>query len=145
MIRRLFIGAACWAGTLGLLLGGLVVHADEPPGTEKQIALKVLYAGNPDTERTEDFRQLLTRHFETVDVTHYGEFQSSDADGFDVVVFDWTSTYPRDEDGTINWDNMDGFASPPAPELQGFDRPAVLIGAAGGSISNRLNIAINWK
>ena len=126
----------------GFLAMGGFVRADE----QSTIELKVLYAGNPDSDRAEDFQQLLSQHFEAVEVMNYGDFRPDDADGFDVVIFDWTSTYPRDEDGTINWEKENGFSSPPAPQLpSSFDRPAVLIGAAGGGICNRMNIAINWK
>lgn len=130
----------------GMLVGACVAFADEAQPVQSKIALKVLYAGNLGSDRAEDFQRLLSRHFETAEVTGYSSFQATDAENFDVVIFDWTSIYPRDEDGTINWENSAGMTTPPTPDLPpDFDRPAILIGAAGGNICNRLDIAINWK
>ena len=128
---------------IGILLGSSPLWSQESRST---IPLKILYAGNPDSDRARDFEQLLSAHFEKAEVMNYGEFKPSDADDVDVVIFDWTSTYPRDEDGSINWDLEDGFSSPSPPPLpRDFDRPTVLIGAAGGTVGGRLDIAINWK
>lgn len=111
----------------------------------KQIELKVLYAGNPGSERTKNFEKFLKKHFAEVATTDYSKFQESDADGYHVVIFDWTSIYPRDAKGKI--DNSVGSISiPKPPQLsREFNRPTILIGAGGGALCNRLNIAINWK
>ena len=111
----------------------------------QRIEWKVLYAGNPDSERTKDFEGFLKEHFVRVGTTDYSAFRESEADGYDVVIFDWTSIYPRDADGKIDY-SRGSTSSPNPPQLtREFSRPAILIGAGGGSLCNRLNIAINWK
>ena len=119
--------------------------ADEEKAVSDQIALRVLYAGNPGSARMNDFEALLQRHFKSVHTTDYREFEPSDAKDHDVVIFDWTTIYPRDEEGKITWEEG-GFSSPQPPALdRDFGRPTVLIGAAGGSICQQMQIAINWK
>jgi hypothetical protein len=108
--------------------------------------LKVLYAGNVDSARGKDFTSFLEQHFTRVTAVELGKFQESDAKGHDVVLFDWTSIYPRDKDGKINHgDRSVGMSMPPAPRLsRNFDRPAVLIGAAGGQVAGGQQLKIDW-
>ena len=109
------------------------------------IDLKVLYAGNPGSERTKDFERFLKKHFAEVATTDYAAFQESDADGYHVVIFDWTTIYPRDANGKID-NSVGSISMPKPPQLsREFSRPTILIGAGGGALCNRLNIAINWK
>ena len=133
-------------GALGLALLPFLVSlslADDP--TSDRIDLRVLSTGNPGSERMRDFEMLLQQHFTAVTTADYREFKPNGAKDHDVVIFDWTTTYPRDEDGKITWGDG-GFSSPRAPRLgRDFGRPTVLIGAAGGSICNQMQIAINWK
>jgi hypothetical protein len=125
---------------LSLALIGPLSAADIKP-----IDLKVLYAGNLESDRTEDFESFLKQHFREVATTDYSSFRAEQADRFDVVIFDWSSIYPRTADGKIDM-KSGSISSPKAPAIdRSFSRPAILIGAAGGSIANRLNIAINWK
>ena len=131
-------------------IGPLLLCSAAWAGEEQQAAkpgeLRVLYAGNPTSDRAADFEKLLAKHFAKVKVADYSKFKPADADEFDVVIFDWTSIYPRDAEGNIDWKNQTAMAMPPAPPLtRDFDRPAILIGGAGGSICNRMAIAINWK
>jgi hypothetical protein len=117
----------------------------QPAWSAEKVNLKVLYAGNPGTSRTKDFVSFLNRHFAKVGETNYEQFKSEEADGYDVVIFDWTSIYPRDKDGKIDKDLSSGLHSPKVPKLSAdFDRPAVLIGAAGGSLSMGLALKIDW-
>jgi hypothetical protein len=110
----------------------------------EKIALNVLYAGNPDTPRTKDFVSFLRQHFAKVGETSYEKFKPDEAKGYDVVVFDWTSIYPRDKNGKID-NKLTGLESPKPPALsRDFDRPAVLIGAAGGFLAGHLQLKIDW-
>ena len=110
-----------------------------------RIDLRVLYAGNPDSERMQDFERFLNEHFAKVTTADYREFTPETANDYDVVIFDWTSIYPRDANGKVTFD-VAGISSPKPPKLdRTFDRPVVMIGAAAGSIANQLQIAINWK
>jgi hypothetical protein len=108
------------------------------------IDLKVLYAGNPGSDRSQDFTSFLEKHFAKVTATDFRKFQEDEAKGYDVVIFDWTSIYPRKSDGAL--DNLsNGISMPPAPSLSSsFDRPAILIGAAGGALTKKMSLKINW-
>lgn len=112
---------------------------------EEKIDLKVIYAGNSASDRAEDFTAFLEKHFTGVTAMDFGKFKEADADGHDVVIFDWTSIYNRDDSGKI--DNKSGslISMPPSPRLsQNFARPTILIGAAGGQVAGTLQIKINW-
>jgi hypothetical protein len=131
------------SGSLLAALMALAVMAPTVRPAEK-IALNVLYAGNPDSPRTKDFVAFLRQHFVKVGETSYEKFKPDEAKGYDVVVFDWTSIYPRDKNGKIN-QNLTSLDSPKAPPLgREFDRPAVLIGAAGGFLAGHFQLKIDW-
>src|SRR5438874_7656468 len=107
--------------------------------------LKILYAGNLDSVRARDFTSFLEQHFARVTPVELGKFKEADAQGHDVVIFDWTSIYPRDKDGKINNSpQAPRIAMPPTPKLsRDFDRPTILIGAAGGQLAGSLSLKIN--
>ena len=110
----------------------------------EKIKLKVLYTGNPGSTRMLDFENLLRQYFEKVEVASFEKFKPIDAKPFDVVVFDWTSTYPRDENGKMLLDDKFEMKQPKPPALgSDFDRPAVMIGAMAGSLSHHQVMAIN--
>lgn len=111
-----------------------------------KIELDVLYAGNPGSQRTEDFEALLKRFFRGVEIANFETFKAEDAEPFDVVIFDWTSIFPRNEQGKITWQDGLNLSQPRPPQLdRNFSKPVVMIGAAAGSLSDQLRTAINWK
>ncbi len=108
------------------------------------IALKVLYAGNPGSDRERDFQALLGSHFLKVGTADYRKFTGDQPRGYDVVIFDWTSIYPREKGGTIKKE-FKGLNKPKPPRLtQSYSRPTVLIGAAGGFVANTMQLKIDW-
>jgi hypothetical protein len=123
--------------TAYVFLSGAVSSADT-------IQLKVLYAGNPGSERAKDFVSFLEKHFAKVGSVEFGKFKEPDAKDYDVVIFDWTSIYPRDKTGKI--DNAVGsIRSPTSPRLsKDFARASILIGAAGGQVGQTRKIKIDW-
>ena len=77
-------------------------------------------------------------------MSDYRSFNEDAAKGYDVVILDWTSIYPRDERGKIKKD-FQGLNSPQPPKLSSnFDRPTILIGAAGGFATMRSQLKIDW-
>src|SRR5271166_5872422 len=109
-----------WLTSLALLACAVPLRADQP------FALKVLYAGNPGSDREKDFVSFLEKHFAKVDKTDYQKFTEDRAKGFDVVIFDWTSIYPRDKDGELT-PKFTGLNSPTPPKLsERYDRPTIL-------------------
>jgi hypothetical protein len=126
------------AALTALMLASQAVCAAE------KIDVKVLYAGKPGDARTKDFVAFLQRHFVRVSETDYEKFNPDEAKGFDVVIFDWPSIYPRDKDGKIA-PKLTSLNQPKPPKLtEDFDRAAILIGAAGGFVTMPLRTRINW-
>jgi hypothetical protein len=123
-----------------LALLGPAAHAAEKAN------LKVLYAGNVDSPRAKDFTSFLEKHFAKVTALDLGKFQEGDAKEHDVVLFDWTSIYPRDKDGKIVRAKEGlSLSMPPAVRLsRDFDRPTILIGAAGEQVAGTLQLKIDW-
>jgi hypothetical protein len=66
---------------------------------DELIALKVLYAGAPQSERAADFRSLLEGHFAKVGMADYLSLGAADTKDYDVVILDWPDLPPRDEKG----------------------------------------------
>jgi hypothetical protein len=124
--------------SLSLFVLGQPSRAGEP------IALNVLYAGNPGSDREKDFTTFLGKAFAKVGTTDYRAFKEDDARGYDVVILDWTSIYPRDDQGKLK-QGSSGLNSPAPPKLSStFDRPIILIGAAGGFATMPSQLKINW-
>ncbi len=124
--------------SLFLFVFGRPSQAGEP------IALTLLYAGNPGSDREHDFTTFLGKSFAKVGTTDYRTFKADDAKGYDVVILDWTSIYPRDDQGKIE-KTFRGLNSPKPPKLSStFDRPTILIGAAGGFATNQSQLKIDW-
>ena len=85
------------------------VQESETAQSTAKIDLDVLYVGRPGSERENDFRGFLSTHFARVATSNGETFDGTEAQGFDVVVFDCN-----------------------APHLpEGFGRPSVTIGLDG--------------
>jgi hypothetical protein len=124
---------------VALLACGAPLSADEP------LAPRVLYTGNPGSDRQKDFVSFLERHFAKVGKADYTKFTQDQAKGYDVVIFDWTSIYPRDKDGKIEKE-INSLNMPTDPELtEQYDRPTILIGAVAGSVGRSLRLKIDWR
>jgi hypothetical protein len=126
-------------------IAALVLVGPAPHAAEKA-NLRVLYTGNIDSPRAKDFTSFLEKHFAKVTTLDLRKLRDADTQGHDVVLIDWTSIYPRDKDGKITQnDQAPGVSMPPAVQLsRDFDRPTVLIGAAGGQFSGGRELKINW-
>jgi hypothetical protein len=130
-------------GCLAAALAALALLNATASAAEK-IEVKVLYAGKPNDARTKDFVSFLQQHFVRVGEADYEKFKPDEAKDFDVVIFDWPSIYPRDKDGKIA-PKFISLNSPKPPKLsEDFNRPAILIGAAGASATSQLRLKINW-
>ena len=105
----------------------------------------MLYAGNPGSAREKDFVAHLKTTFRQVDSTDYQTFREDQANGHDVVIFDWTSVYARDQDGKLIKGATD-LVYPKVPEIsEKYDRPTILIGCAGELIASSLKLKIDWR
>jgi hypothetical protein len=124
-------------------VAALALLGSTAPAAEKA-GLKILYAGNVDSPRAKDFVSFLESHFAGVTPVELGKFREADAQGHDVVIFDWTSIYPRDKDGKVKSGSA-SISMPPGPRLsRDFSRPTILIGAAGGQVAQGQGLKIDW-
>ncbi len=118
---------------------GVAAAADAP------IDLKVLYAGNPGSDREKDFRAFLAGQFTGVGTIDYRRFTEKDAKGYDVVILDWTTIYARDAQGKIKQGDDMRISTPKGLTLdEGYGRPTILIGAAGATATRPLKLKIDW-
>lgn len=130
-----------WITASWLLLAGLTCTGL----AAERIDLKVLYAGNPGSERAKDFTRFLREHFEEVGEANTAEFTDKSAEGYDVAILDWTSIYPRDERGEIIQNSNFGLKQPQMPRLSpSFSRPVVMIGAIAGQVGPKQQTKIDW-
>ncbi len=106
-----------WGAVAGV---ALVVFASTCWSAEP-INLKVLYAGDPKSDRTADFRSFLEKHFTGVGLADYLSLRQADTKGYDVVILDWPDLPPREA----------GVFKVPALSRD-YDRPTILIG--GGTL-----------
>jgi hypothetical protein len=127
-----------WLALAAVLACGASLRADEP------FDLKVLYAGEPGSDREKDFVSHLGMHFTKVGKAAYQRFTEDQAKGYDVVIFDWGWIYPRDKSGKIDTQSS-SLNLPSAPALsQRYDRPTILVGAAGGILGMSVRLKIDW-
>lgn len=107
---------------------------------EDRIPIKVLYAGHPGSDREKDFVGLLESHFTQVETTDYRAFREEQAEGHDVVIFDWSRFCIRDKNGEVVREDR-----PPIPPIsQEYDRPTILIGGNGVRVIRPLHLKIDW-
>ena len=126
------------AAVAALVLMGHVAMAAE------KIDLKVLYSGNPGSARAKDFASFLEKQFTKVGQVDFSKFKEVDANQYDVVIFDWTSIYPRNKEGKID-NSVRSITMPPAPQLSpSYTKATILIGAAGGQVAGTRQLKINW-
>ena len=128
-----------WMAVASVLAFASSARAGEP------IGLKVLYAGNPGSDREKDFKAFLAEHFAGVGTIDYRRFTEPDARGYDVVILDWTSIYPRDEQGKVKAGPITKLNAPSPPKLgESYGRPTILIGAAGGYVTMQSQLKIDF-
>jgi Disulphide bond corrector protein DsbC len=112
---------------------------------EEPMPLTILYAGHPGTDREKDFAGFLEQHFRKVDRVSLERFTDAKAAGYDVVVFDWDSVYPRNADGTIH-EPIERLLMPRRAKLlsESYDRPTVVVGAGGQHVIRHLRLKLDY-
>lgn len=132
-------------GLLALCLGLFVAwtvgptHAEEaapavasPPQLK---TLSVLYAGDPESPRTERFTAFLTPWVKQVEAISLKDLDEERAAKFDVVVADWHRRY-----GEGGYQGGEGHGLKLGRD---FKRPVVMIGAVGGELVRDWS-KLNW-
>jgi hypothetical protein len=124
----------------GLFAGTVVLLLAAPLTADERLDVRVLYCGDPGSARETDYHSFLARHFTKVTLRDAREFKEKDADGHDVIIFDWSNGY--DGKGGIDQVKRRRYHSPRLSMK--FTRPTILVGWAGGSVSNPLKLKIDW-
>jgi hypothetical protein len=110
--------------------------------TDDKLDLRVLYWGDSGSAREADFRTFPEQHFKAVALGRVDNFRAEDADGYDVVIFDWSNTY--DGKGNPNKEAR-GKRGSETPLLgKSFSRPTILLGEMGGRVAIPLKLKIDW-
>lgn len=120
--------------TLACALSSPAYSAPAQEAASGKLDLSVLVTGRPDGERRADFVEFLGKHVSRVGALSYSDFTPSDADGWDVVIFD---AEVRPTVGTI------GLPKPPILP-KSFRRASLLMHGAGVNAASTLNPKIDW-
>ncbi len=99
---------------------------------EKPVALKILYAGDLKSKRTEEFRSFLDSRFAKVGLADYLSLSAADTKGYDVIILDWPHMPPR-ENGELKHPALD----------RNYDRPTILIGGGTLGVGRHLELKID--
>ncbi len=108
--------------------------AEDSAPTPEKIGLRVLYVGYPGTSREKDFVSFLEKHFAKVGRGGLDKFQEKDADGFDVVIMDYSGL-------TIKGN---AIITPRVPFDRTYTRPVMTIGAAGALVCDSLGLKTGY-
>lgn len=114
------LSLACPAQQPGATAGADVVLTDAA-AWQPHRATRVLYAGWPNGSREAAFRAFLERHFDSVHVIDLAKLTKLTANGFDVVIADWSSQYGKD--GYPSRENS--LTSAPVDMPDDFDVPVI--------------------
>lgn len=116
-------------------LGSLAVnHGGRAQAAPEKIRLRVLYVGHPQTPREKDFVECLQKHFVKVGKGDLDKFGEKDAEGYDVVILDYS--------GLVIKDNAILFPAPPFGDS--YSRPTVTVGATGALVCGGLRLKTGY-
>jgi len=104
-----------------------------PPAPRTKIAMRILYAGRPGSDREKDFAGFLGKYFMQVETGDLATFSDPSANGFDVAILDY--------DG----DGKDAFKFPRPKLSQNYARATVTVGVAGGMICSQLRLKTGYE
>lgn len=114
----------------------LAVASTAPAQSSDPTPLRVLFLGEPDTQRADDFAAFFGERFASVQVADRWDWDRAVLDDVDVVVLDWPQ-----RDGISPWMVARDRTVPPRQPLGAradWSKPTVLLGSAG------LNLAWAW-
>ena len=97
--------------------------------SSEKVDLRILYAGLPNTDRSKDFVDFLTKYFQQVETTDYNTFRGSHTADFDVAI--------------IDHDGADTRAPRPNISRQ-YARATVTVGVPGAFICSQLSLKTGY-
>ncbi|MDT8302711.1 MAG: hypothetical protein RQ760_14605 [Sedimentisphaerales bacterium] len=105
------------------------ISASGPTDMTEKIDLRILYAGQLDTDRAKDFVNFLSKHFKQVETSEYKTFTGDEAADFDVAV--------------IDHDGLDTRAPRPKVSRQ-YTGATVTMGVPGAFICSNLSLKTGY-
>ena len=118
------------AACLTIFTWAVLRYGQEPPQLNR--GLKILYAGQPGSDREKDFVGFLKKYFDVVQTGNLQVFKETDTQGFDVTLLDW------------DWNLLS--PKPPCPMVSpSFSRPVVTIGVPGGYMCERWHLKTGYN
>ena len=122
-------------GLLGLLLFGspLICMGQQEAPVKKKVDLKVIYVGQPETDRSKSFVKLLSDNFTKVEMLDQAKFEATKTAEFDVVVLDYVRPPRQRGAGATR-----GARSPGLQLPKDYSKPTVVFGSFG------TRTALNW-
>jgi hypothetical protein len=131
------LGIATLAMTLGAAGGAPqdALPGPDAPEWAPHRALKVLYAGYPGGSREEAFGAFLEEWFDESAVIPLKELDTDSANGFDLVIVDWTSQYGKD-----GYEKPQGLTSAPGELDEDFTKPVIAMDYIGTQLRPRYKL-----
>ena len=123
-MRPLYRLAALAAGVAVMCVSGMA--RAEPA---EKIALSILYVGQPESDRANDFTKFLGEHFTKVVVMDAAKFDPAQTAACDVVIFDPASR------------QVSTLAKLPAD----YSKPTVLDGLSGARVGSALHLRLGFS
>ncbi len=114
-------------------------------GSKTKIQLRILYAGDPEAERSSEWLAFLRDPFTDVQLILVTDLSMATAKAFDVVVVDTPSSYVE-----VDGQPKKVYQEPASPKLdRSFSKPIVLVGEGGGNILSQMRrrqqgIKLDW-
>ena len=127
-MRQLHRLAALAVGVAVMCVSGMA--RAEPA---EKISLNILYMGQPDSARANDFAQFLREHFAKVEVMDETKFDVAQTIPYDVVILDYNPT-------SKDIGKLPGIKLP-----ADYSKPTVLQGHLGASVGASLDLRLSWS
>jgi len=106
----------------------------------EKIPLNVLYMGQPDSARANDFAQFLREHFAKVEVMDVAKFDAAQTAAYEVVIFDY------DPGSTNAYDTRSNLGKLAKLQLPAdYSRPTVLQGLFGARVGSSLGLRLGFS
>ncbi len=120
------------------LMLGLVATLCIGQGRESLPPLRILYAGDPGTERTLVFQAFLSEHFPSVKTWPVLKLPEANLSDVDVLIVDGEILDETGGDIRVR-------KGPQGMTLDKLPVPTILIGGMGGRVSDDLGLKLGWR
>lgn len=125
---------------MSLLAAALCAILVLSPVSEDLPPLRIIYAGDLDTDHTRAFQEFLGKHFPEVNTIPVTDLGKADLSGGDVLIVDGKVLRYK-EGGAVGG----ARPGPQGVSLEKLGIPTVLVGGMGGRVSDSLKLKLGWR